>query len=100
MDLPLLHDDLPDELLRFLFGGHHGSHPYLVHDFVSAITEDKIPRVNVWEAVRHCAPGLVAIESAKRGGELMKVPDFGSAPTEHTASAFDAAEGEGEFLRH
>ena len=100
VDLPLLHDDLPDELVRFVFGGHHGSHPYLVHDFVRAVVEDTIPRVNVWEAVRHGLPGLVAIESAKRGGELMKVPDFGSAPTEAEVSDFEAGKGEGEFLRY
>ena len=80
--------------------GHHGSHPYLVHDFVSAVVEGKIPYVNVWEAVRHCVPGLVAIASAKRGGELMKVPDYGAAPAEHGLSTFDAGAGEGEFLRH
>ena len=71
-----------------------------MHDFVRAVVQGTIPRVNVWEAVRHCLPGLVAIESAKRGGERMRVPDFGSAPMEAEVGDFDAGKGEGEFLRH
>lgn len=100
VELSRLHDELPDELTRFVFGGHHGSHPYLVNDFVQAVVHGTVPRVNVWEAVRHCLPGLIAIESAKRGGELMRVPDLGSAPAEDEVSAFDAAKGEGDFVRH
>jgi hypothetical protein len=37
----------------------------------------KLPPNHVWAAARYCAPGIVAHESAKREGELMKVPDFG-----------------------
>jgi hypothetical protein len=39
-----------------------------------------MPRVNAWLAARFTVPGLVAHESAKLGGALLDVPDFGDAP--------------------
>jgi hypothetical protein len=36
--------------------------------------------MNVWEAVRATAPGLVAHQSAMRGGERLSVPDWGDPP--------------------
>lgn len=60
--------------------GHEGSHQFLVVDFVEACVTGKTPPNNVWESARNCAPGIVAHESAKRGGELLKVPDFGPPP--------------------
>ena len=61
-------------------GGHGGSHAYLVHEFVSAVAEDRQPAVNAWEAVRYMAPGAVAHQSALRDGDLLDVPDWGDAP--------------------
>ena len=63
-----------------LANGHEGSHQFLVLDFIEAIVEQKLPPNNVWFAARCCAPGIVAHESARRGGELLKVPDFGDPP--------------------
>ena len=71
---------LPQEFLD-LPSGHEGSHHFLVLDFIEAVESAKLPPNHVWTAARYCAPGLVAHESAKRGGELMKVPDFGDPPT-------------------
>jgi predicted dehydrogenase len=62
------------------YGGHGGSHPYLVHEFVSAVAGDRLPAINVWEAVRYMAAGVVAHQSALRDGELLPVPDWGDAP--------------------
>ncbi len=67
------------ERLDFL-GGHGGSHAYLVHEFVSAIAEDRRPAINVWEAVRYMTMGVMAHKSALKDGELLDVPDFGDAP--------------------
>jgi hypothetical protein len=39
-----------------------------------------LPAVNAWLAARFTVPGLVAHESAKQGGVLMDVPDFGEPP--------------------
>lgn len=61
-------------------GGHGGSHAYLVHEYVSACLEQRLPRSNVWQAVRYLAPGIVAHQSALRDGELLKIPDWGDAP--------------------
>ena len=59
--------------------GHGGSHAFLTHEFVSAIAENRHPSVNAWEAAAYTAPGIVAHQSALRGGEVMKVMDFGVA---------------------
>ncbi len=70
---------LPKEL-RDLPTGHHGSHLFLVDDFVRACTTGRLPPNHVWSAARYNIPGIVAHESAKRDGELMAVPDLGDAP--------------------
>lgn len=62
------------------YGGHGGSHAYLVHEFVDAVANDRIPAINVWEAVRYMAAGVMAHKSALRNGELLDVPDWGDAP--------------------
>jgi predicted dehydrogenase len=60
--------------------GHGGSHTFLTHEFISAIIEDRHPAVNVWEAIAFTVPGIIAHQSALRGGEVMKIPDYGQAP--------------------
>jgi predicted dehydrogenase len=67
--------------------GHEGSHQFLVHDFVRACTEGTLPSVNAWAAARYTLPGLIAHESAIRGGELLPVPDFGDPPPQVTGPA-------------
>jgi predicted dehydrogenase len=56
--------------------GHQGSHTFITHEFVSAVLEGRQPAVNVYEAVAYTAPGIVAHQSALKGGEQMKVPSF------------------------
>ncbi|MBI3923640.1 MAG: Gfo/Idh/MocA family oxidoreductase [Armatimonadetes bacterium] len=70
---------LPPEFIG-LPNSHNGSHQFLVHEFVTACLTGALPANNVWQAARYLVPGLIAHESAKRGGELMEVPDFGDAP--------------------
>ncbi len=60
--------------------GHEGSHQLLVDDFVRAVETNTLPPVNAWVAARYTLPGLVALESARRGGERLVVEDFGDAP--------------------
>jgi hypothetical protein len=60
--------------------GHGNSHTFLSHEFVSAIMEDRHPAVNIWEAIAYTLPGIVAHESALRGGETLKIRDYGKAP--------------------
>ncbi len=60
--------------------GHGNSHTFITHEFVRAILEDRHPSVNIWEAIAYTVPGIVAHQSALRGGEPMKIKDYGSAP--------------------
>ncbi|MET7339513.1 hypothetical protein, partial [Nonomuraea sp. NPDC005650] len=60
--------------------GHEGSHQLLVDDFVRAVGAGTLPTVNAWAAARFTLPGLVAQESALRGGERLSIPDLGDAP--------------------
>jgi predicted dehydrogenase len=71
-------EKLPEPLRRP--SGHGGSHTFLTHEFISAIVEDRHPTVNVWEAIAYTVPGIVAHQSALRGGEPMKIKDYGRAP--------------------
>ena len=57
--------------------GHAGSHQFLVDDFVKACVSGEQPPNDVWAAARYALPGIVAHESAERGGELLAVPDLG-----------------------
>ncbi|SDK53278.1 Predicted dehydrogenase [Glycomyces sambucus] len=70
---------LPVEF-KGLGNGHMGSHHLLVHDFVTAVNGRTLPTVNAWVAARYTLPGLVAHESALRGGERLRIDDFGDAP--------------------
>ncbi|MGQ9589653.1 MAG: Gfo/Idh/MocA family protein [Planctomycetota bacterium] len=60
-------------------GAHGGSHGPLAHEFVNAILEDRDPLVNVYEALAMTVPGIVAHQSALRGGERLKIPQYGPA---------------------
>jgi hypothetical protein len=70
---------LPREFVG-LPNGHLGSHQFLVDDFVTACVNGQQPPNNVWQAARYLVPGLIAHESAKQGGVLLEVPDFGPGP--------------------
>jgi predicted dehydrogenase len=63
-----------------LRNGHYGSHQFLVCDFIEAIVNRTLPPNNVWESARNCLPGIIAHESAKQGGALLTIPDFGDPP--------------------
>lgn len=56
--------------------GHEGSHTFITHEFISAVLENRRPTVDVYEAVAFTAPGIVAHESALKGGLQMKIPSF------------------------
>lgn len=61
-------------------GGHGGSHPYLVHEFCTAVAENRVPAINAWEAARYMVMGVMAHKSALRDGETLACPDWGDAP--------------------
>jgi hypothetical protein len=51
----------------------------LLHEFVMSILEDREPLVNVYEALAMTVPGIVAHESALKGGERLRIPQFDPA---------------------
>lgn len=57
-------------------GGHHGSHPHLVHEFVSSIIENREPIIDVYTAANWTAAGICAHESAMNGGMEIIIPNF------------------------
>ena len=67
-------DLLPPELR--LPSGHGGSHNFLVHEFVDSIAKARRPTIDIYEALAYTLPGLVAHQSALRGGERMKIPQY------------------------
>ena len=57
-------------------GGHGGSHGRLTDEFVSSILEDRKPLVDIAMALNMTVGGIVAHQSAMRGGEWLKIPQF------------------------
>ena len=60
--------------------GHGNSHTFLTNEFVNSIIEGRTPAVDIYEAIAYTLPGIVAHQSALRGGELMKIKDYGKSP--------------------
>ena len=56
--------------------GHDGSHTFLTHEFIDALVHGRRPAVDVYEALAMTAPGIVAHQSALKGGVQRKVPSF------------------------
>lgn len=57
-------------------GGHSGSHPHLVHEFVRSIVEQRRPMSHGAIAARWTAPGIAAHMSAMKGGDGVDVPTY------------------------
>ncbi len=57
-------------------GGHGGSHPHMVHEFVSSIIEDRKSHIDEITAANWTAAGICAHESAMRDGAEVTVPLF------------------------
>lgn len=57
-------------------GGHGGSHPHLVHEFVSALVQNRDPWPNATTSANWTCVGICAHQSAQRGGEIVKLPEF------------------------
>lgn len=72
-----VYDEDDNQHLSFTQGaGHGGSHPHLVHEFVSAIQDGREPFPNARQSANMTCVGILAHESALKGGEIVKLPDF------------------------
>lgn len=94
IQMPNFHTGLPKEIQRFTVGdkydpqnpekslsvgeggGHHGSHPHLVHEFVMSIIENRKPYIDEVLGANITAAGICAHESAMKNGEAVFVPEF------------------------
>ena len=69
-----IHDD---QHLSFIQGGGHGgSHPHLVNEFLTAIIEDRDPWPNAVQSANWTCVGICAHQSAQQGGKIVALPDF------------------------
>lgn len=92
INIPDRQDLLPKEIRRFTQigvydesnphtsflqgGGHGGSHPHLVDEFIRSIIEERPPYIDAITAANWTAPGICAHESAMRYGKPVMVPKF------------------------
>ncbi|MBQ8439597.1 MAG: Gfo/Idh/MocA family oxidoreductase [Clostridia bacterium] len=94
IELPNFYACLPEEIQKFTVGedydplnpheslkkgsagGHHGSHPHLVHEFVSSIIENRKPWIDEVLGGNITAAGVCAHESAMNNGKSIIVPEF------------------------
>jgi predicted dehydrogenase len=67
--------DEEHEHTSFIQGaGHGGSHPHLVHEFISAILEGRKSSIDTEKAANWTMTGICAHESAMEGGARVEVP--------------------------
>ncbi|MET6996951.1 Gfo/Idh/MocA family protein [Chitinophaga defluvii] len=57
-------------------GGHGGSHPHLVHQFVNALVTKTAPYPNAVQSANITCVGILAHESARQGGKIIYLPEF------------------------
>jgi predicted dehydrogenase len=91
IDVPDFAERLPAELARFLreplsvdtpngpvelTAPSGGSHPHLVHEFVSSIVEGRHSNPDAVVSAQWTAAGICAHDSAMRDGEAVDVPSF------------------------
>ncbi len=65
-----------DHLSFIQGGGHGGSHPHLVHEFVSALKQDRDPWPNAVTSANWTCVGICAHQSALQGGQIVHLPAF------------------------
>ncbi len=57
-------------------GGHGGSHPHMVHEFLTALSEDRDPWPNAVTSANWTCVGLCAHQSALQHGQIVNLPEF------------------------
>ena len=65
-----------ESLISGAAGGHHGSHPHLVHEFVSSILENRKAAIDEVLGANITAAGICAHLSAMQDGAEVVVPVF------------------------
>jgi predicted dehydrogenase len=76
-----VYDSDDNQHLSFIQGsGHGGSHPHLVHEFLTALTDGKSPYPNARQSANITCVGILAHESAMNGGQIKYLPEFTLQP--------------------
>ena len=95
VELPNYHHTLPEQIQKFTVGGnqydplnpqeslrkgsgggHHGSHPHLVHEFIRSVADGRKPWIDEVLGGNITAAGICAHESAMNNGAPVEVPLF------------------------
>ena len=72
-----VYDEDENQHLSFSQGaGHGGSHPHLVHEFIEALQQGRQPFPNVKQSANITCVGILAHESALKGGQIIYLPPF------------------------
>jgi predicted dehydrogenase len=72
-----VYDGDDNQHLSFIQGsGHGGSHPHLVHEFLTALAEKRQPFPNAKQSANITCVGILAHQSALNGGIRMEMPEF------------------------
>ncbi len=57
-------------------GGHGGSHPHMVNEFLDALSDNRDPWPNATQSANWTCVGILAHESAVQGGKVLSLPEF------------------------
>ena len=72
-----VYDSDDHQHLSFIQGsGHGGSHPHLVNEFLSALVNERPPFPDAKQSANITCVGILAHESAMKGGEIIRLPEF------------------------
>lgn len=72
-----VYDSGENQHASFIQGsGHGGSHPHLVNEFLTALHEGRQPYPNATQSANMVCVGILAHESAMKGGENIYLPQF------------------------
>ena len=72
-----VYDGDSNQHLSFIQGsGHGGSHPHLVNEFLQALVQNRQPFPNARQSANITCVGILAHESAMKGGEKINLPAF------------------------
>jgi hypothetical protein len=56
--------------------GHGGSHTFIAHEFIESVQRGRRPQVDIAAAPNFTVPGIVAHQSALKGGVSLSIPQF------------------------
>jgi len=72
-----VYDSDDNQHLSFIQGaGHGGSHPHMVHEFLSALSKDRDAYPNAQQSANITCVGILAHDSAMQGGIRKYLPTF------------------------